>query len=304
MKLITKIKFHIVAIVSLIFVTIGCANGARHQIGTDVPTTDSSKGTEQVADSVNHQNDTIKNSDLHFINEKISTLSTDTDNLKEEVRQANVNEVWQWLGIIFAIIEGIIILCLVIILFKKDSVLTEKLRSHDKIIGDLQHKDGLNDLNASSLPAKGYTLSYSDYFDIKDRIAKLENSLSAMKELQPTIPKPTYAETQSYPTVTNKKTCYFGSPISGEVPYFKKEIISKDSDARFKVEIQNDEATFEPFENSTYINTYRSNDALRAVIDFDGDPNGVSSSVKVYPGKARKKDDRWIVIEKAKIKLS
>ena len=145
----------------------------------------------------------------------------------------------------------------------------------------------------------------SDYESLKRRILDLETQVRQYNSYTRPLQQSSTIITSPVTEVEPNKNGYFGNPIQATEPYFKKLIVSRDSEARFSVEISGNKAIFKPLESSSYLGTFVSNDAMRAAIDFVGcAPTEASSMRVILPGEALQRDNRWFITKKAQILLS
>ena len=144
----------------------------------------------------------------------------------------------------------------------------------------------------------------SDYENLKRRVFDLERRIQ--QPALATRPNPKPAESVVKPAAQPMVLQgYFGNPIGTESAYFKKMLISCDSEARFSVDYLGNKATFRPLDSGTYFGTFVSNDAMRVAVDFEGCPTSQASSMQVVaPGEAELRDNKWIIIKKSIVKLS
>lgn len=235
---------------------------------------------------------------------RIDSISKDTKAAIDDVASMNGkvsdlkdNEKWWWIscGV------GIIALILTIICITRCSDLNKRLDRHRDDIQELKREKQSTSfapktVSKSSIP--------SDYDSLKKRVSDLEIQLRQLtappRQAQP------YSETVVNPVVNdNIKTGYFGNPINAIEPYFKKMLVSRDSDARFSADISGNKAIFKPLDSSSYFGTFVSNDAMRAAVDFKGcTPSEASSMQVITPGEAEQRDNKWVITKKATVYLS
>lgn len=143
-----------------------------------------------------------------------------------------------------------------------------------------------------------------DYESLTRRVCDLEIQIGKLTSVSHPVLKP--VEPVAIPNVKEpRKNGYFGNPINAAEPYFKKILVSRDSEARFIAEITGNMAIFRPVDSSSYLGTFVSNDAMRAAIDFTGCAPSEASSMKVnIPGEAIQRDNKWVITKKATVYLS
>lgn len=236
---------------------------------------------------------------------KIDSISKDTKvaidqvtSMKEQVSNLESNEVWWWsfCGIaIFAVLLAI--MCII-----RCASLNKRLNRHRDEIEELK-RDQQTALFAPKSVAK--TSTPADYESLKRRIFNMESQIhrlsSAPRSVQQSV------ESVVTPHVSDaRKNGYFGNPIAGAEPYFKKLLSSCDSDARFSVEISGDKAIFRPLESASYLGTFKSIDAPKLAIEFKGQCalSDANYMKVITPGEAISKDGKWVITKKATVYLS
>lgn len=235
---------------------------------------------------------------------RIDSISKDTKAAIDDVASMNGkvsnlkdNEKWWWAscGI------GIIALILSIISLIRCNYLNKRLNRHRDEIQELKREKqsasfAPKTVSKSSIP--------SDYDFLKRRVYDLEIQLRQLT-IVPSQPQ-SYTEPVIKPVVKdNIKTGYFGNPINAAEPYFKKMLVSRDSEARFSADISGNKAVFKPLDSSSYLGTFVSNDAMRAAVDFKGcAPSEASSMQVITPGEAEQRDNKWVITKKATVYLS
>lgn len=235
---------------------------------------------------------------------RIDSISKDTKaaiddvaSMSGKVSDLKDNEKWWWgsYGV------GIIALILTIICIIRCNELNKRLNRHRDEIQELKREKqsasfAPKTVSKSSIP--------SDYDSLKRRVYDLEIQLRQLT----TTPRQTqpYTEPVIIPVVKdNIKTGYFGNPINATEPYFKKLLVSRDSEARFSADISGNKAIFKPLDSSSYFGTFVSNDAMRAAVDFKGcAPSEASSMQVITPGEAEQRDNKWVITKKATVYLS
>lgn len=253
-----------------------------------------SNENKQILDSTNSsvsQNETLKKDEgKNTINLKTTSNENDAKN-----RTANL----------FAVISCVIaIISLVITLFVylKLDYLRQRIDRHRNEIDQLRYKlCGLR--NHGNAPNPEHN---KDYASLTSRIRNIEEQVEKINHNNtvghPNMDIKTYPEVLQYP---NEQNGYFGNPINASEPYFKKMLVSRDSEARFSAVISGKRAIFKPLDSSSYLGTFISNDAMRAAVDFMGcTPSEASSMQVTKSGEAEQRDNKWIIIKKATILLS
>ena len=244
---------------------------------------------KEIKDSLNNFNTKIE-----AISKESKATANEVTLIKVNVSKLQDNEIWQWVAVGFGVIA--IILCM--FCFKSSSTLKKRANRQRNDIQNLQRAQQ----EKSFAPQAAAKASIpTDYENIKRRISILELQMNQLKSEKKHMSMSDVDTSNAY--ITSCKNGYFGNPIQSSKPYFKKIIISRDSEARFSVEISDNKAIFKPVEAP--LGTFISNDAMRAAIDFAGCPQSEASSMQVIkPGKAEQRDSRWYVTEKVLVNLS
>lgn len=276
-----------------------CEDESQGQNTTQNTETDSTPKTysdinKEVKDSLDRYSTKIEDAckKAEDSNAEVAKMNTAVSRLQD-------NELWLWISLCIGVI-GLIIGAVCLKLFVDLQGRANRQRS------DIQKLQRERPINTPNTIPKSPTLS--DYEFLKRRVSNLETQVKQIKS-----PAPKSQETkatQVFPQVvdfTSSKNGYFGNPVQASDPYFKKILVSRDSEARFSVEICGDKAIFRPLESYSYLGTFISNDAMRCAIDFVGDctPKNNPSSMRVItPGEAEQRDNRWFITKKAQVHLS
>lgn len=258
-------------------------------------------------DSVKQQLDSIQK-DSGFIHPESNTDSIEIAMLSKQVQDVEVklskleeNKFWLWtsLGL-----SGFVLILIAIIL-KICFILNNKITYSRENIK--QTKDRLKQIEISlqniCKPVMVSKISKSDNFSerlglIEKQIKELLKSANHTERKQSLIPQETSIKELL-------ESGYFGTPVSGSNPYFKDLLRSRCGEERFSVEISGNEAKFEPINETVYLNTYVSSDILRAVIEFVGGTIDNPTQMKIIePGKAERKNGKWVMVKKTIVQLS
>lgn len=292
----------VLTIVLLIWISLSsCEDESQGQSTTQNTETESKPNTysdinKEVKDSLDRYSTKIEEAC-----KKAEDSSAEVAKMGTTVNQLQDNELWLWISVGIGII-GLIIGAVCLKLFFDLQSRANRQRSD---IQKLQRERPINLTTPNAVPKSTVP---SDYEFLKRRVSNLETQIKQIKSFVPESQE--LKGTQVFPQIRDfpsPKNGYFGNPIQAPDPYFKKILVSRDSEARFSVEICGDKASFRPFESSSYLGTYISHDAMRSAIDFVGDcpPNNNPSSMRVItPGEAEQRDNRWFIIKKAQVKLS
>ena len=160
--------------------------------------------------------------------------------------------------------------------------------------------------NKSSLKRNIHTtpIDNNKISDIEKKINHLENELSKMAMVSYSAHNITLPQSQTPPVPQqfNTKSAYFGTAISGEKGkgYFKKLLANKE-DARFSAQITDKKAMFAPI---VPLNAIISSDAMDLAIEFIGVSKNEAVDMSItHEGIAQQVGEKWIIIQKAIIKL-
>lgn len=225
----------------------------------------------------------------------ISDFAKDLNTLQEQVSEIQSNEKWWW---IFSGASVLAILLATICLYSNDTV-KEKLEQTKKDINKLAQYNNRQEL-AKKPTVYTNTMPFDNKPSLERRVAELEKKIQQL-----TSPSIAVQPSVSHSTPEMVKNGYFGNPVNNDAePYFKKLLTSKDSDARFTVEVSGNKATFKPLDIPGSPGTFRSSDALRAAVNFT-EISTASSHMQVNaPGEAELRDNKWLITKKAKITFS
>ena len=212
---------------------------------TIVNTHEINKEVKDSLDKYTARIDSISKETKAAIN-KVNSMNTKVSNLSN-------NEKWWWsLGFV-----GIAALLIALYCIVRCVKLKERINRHSNKIQEI--KDKLS-VSFNQWPVSKAAIP-SDYEALKRRIRNLETQIRQLTS----TPLPTKPNTEIVvtPPITDvKKNGYFGTPIdNAHGPYFRKLLISCDSEARFVAQISGNKATFKPLDSPSYIGTIVSNDA-------------------------------------------
>lgn len=245
---------------------------------------------KEVKDSLENFNVKIEAISKEF-KDAIGDISTMKAKLQEK-------ELWLWGAIGLSTVA--LILC--VICLRLCANLQRRASRQRNDIQELQQERQVNSFTPKTVTKSSIP---SDYESLKRRILDLETQVRQYNSYTRPLQQSSTIITSPVTEVEPNKNGYFGNPIQATEPYFKKLIVSRDSEARFSVEISGNKAIFKPLESSSYLGTFVSNDAMRAAIDFVGcAPTEASSMRVILPGEALQRDNRWFITKKAQILLS
>lgn len=234
---------------------------------------------------------------IDSISKDSKAVIEDVASMRGKVSSLQDNEKWWWLSCCV----GIISLVLSIICLIRCVDLNKRLDRHRDDIQEVK-RDKQSALFAPKTISK--TSTPSDYaslmrrvYDLECQIRRLSSDPRPVQQLVEPVVNPIVHEAI--------KNGYFGNPINAVEPYFKKLLVSRDSDARFIAEISGNKAIFKPLDSSSYFGTFVSNDAMRAAVDFKGCvPSEASSMQVITPGEAVQCENKWVITKKATVYLS
>lgn len=221
-------------------------------------------------------------------------------NSTSQVSKVKNYGVWLWGAVILVCVISLILFVICLKLYSNLQSIVDRQRF------DIEKLKKLKQEVAVAPKTIERTYVPLDYESLKQRIYNLELQIKQLASCQIKQPQAVSAFGSTGIEPALSKGGYFGNPISAAEPYFKKLFVSRDSEARFSVEISGDKATFKPIESSDYIGTFISNDAMRAAIEFQGfTPGERPSSMRVImPGEVEHREDRWFITKKAQVYLS
>lgn len=254
---------------------------------------------KQPSDSISDVYKELKDS-LSRYSEKIEAISKNSqdainkaNSVQKDVSGIQDNEIWWTLSVFVSIIALVIAsFCLYRLAETK-----ERLDRHRD--GIKENRRDIHNIN-KSLSEKNSTPP--DYESLKRKVNDLERRIREL--VAATRLNQLQVEAIVYP-VPDDTNGYFGNPINAEEPYFKKLLVSRDSEARFHAEISGNTATFKPLDSASYLGTFVSNDAMRAAVEFKGCATTQASSMQVITsGEAVQRDNKWIITKKAIVFLS
>lgn len=278
-----------------------CDNESQAQNSQQPPTESNTKEADSSKDSSKEVTDstTLDAADHKIQSKESKNTGSSIEGLKNQVSKIEGKEIWLW-GVV--ILVCVISLILFVICFRLYSNL---LGIVDRQRFDIEKLKKLKQEVAIAPKTFERTCVPSDYESLKQRIYNLELQIKQLAscQIRQAQTVSAFGSTGIEPALS--KSGYFGNPTSGAEPYFKKLFVSRDSEARFSVEISGDKAIFKPIESSGYIGTLISNDAMRAAIEFQGFASIERPSMRVImPGEAEHRDNRWFITKKAQVYLS
>lgn len=256
----------------------------------------------QPSDSVSDVNKEVKDS-LSRYSAKIDAVSkhaqdaiNKANSVQKDVSGIQDNEIWWTLSSVVSIIALVIsFVCLYRLAESK-----ERLDRHRDGIQEIIRK--IRNIQSIQKSSSEKNSTPPDYESLKQSVYNLERRIRELSSTPSPIQLP--FETIVYP-VPDETNGYFGNPINAAEPYFKKLLVSRDSDARFSAEISGDRAIFKPLDSASYLGTFVSNDAMRAAVEFEGCAPSRATSMQVKStGEATQRDNKWIISKKAIVFLS
>lgn len=261
--------------------------------GTNTDVKDSIDKCSARIDSISGITTKVVN-DVKSMNDKVNSTQADVSNLQG-------NELWMWIALGIAVLALLIAIYAVILNHDLQNRADRQRHEIDKLKSIVQEQKRTSN---TYLGTVSKTTVPSDYEELKKRVLDLEYQLKQLDTYVQSI-KSSARKTDNTVITGPVKTGYFGTPINASEPYFKKLLVSCDSEARFNVDIKGDRAAFKPLESAQYLGTFVSNDAMRAAVDFTGCTPSQASSMYVRElGEAVQRDSKWIITKKATIQLS
>lgn len=261
------------------------------------PTPDTAK-KNSVSDSIRILNDWITK-----IEENQASIRNE---LSEEIN-LQINAVGEKEGTHFLIswLTAAIAFILSFIALWQISNLKQKIEELNKTIEKLTRVGQKEDKGVAPPSYTSYSSrTYNpDYSKLDSRLSRLERELRKIQQSpQNTVPE---TEKKKYPPTLTKEpqTKYFASPSkkSETEAYFEVLSDTKDTSTRFKANVADEIAKFEPI---TGLGEITSSDSVNRAIEIIGCDRSEASRYSVRtPGEARLEDGYWVIKKKAIIKL-
>lgn len=300
MKHNTYIHFIIIVLFSVIFYS--CEENK-----TSDNTTNTSN--QEVVDNtnINVNKDTIKQveSKLENIQSQVVEVSKKSESslneLKNDMKETNTRYTWCFLiAVAISVISSIISLISIL----KISKLNDRLNRHRKEIEQLRGDiSNINFRPQQQVRPSSNLVSYSEFSTLARKVKNIEN---AVKNSTSNVNSRNLNQSANFHEEEPKEisiTGYFGPAVSGEggTGYFKK-LLDSSEDARFRVAIIDNTATYEPI---VPLNAIKSSDAMDLAIEFEGVSKKEATAMSIkHKGKADKMGDKWIIISKAVVTLN
>lgn len=237
---------------------------------------------------------------LSILKSKIETVSADSqqaigevENMQISISQQQSKIKWLWVAIVCIGVLILVLFCICVHIYDREKRLRIEIRESKK---DLKSR--------SSTPISRPNALHTD----KSEVEKIVKDFLKKELGQNGYNSSTRHESRVEHVkdeVRQVKSGYFENPIPHQKPYFRRLLSSKDSDARFSVEISGDEAQFKPIQEQEYFLTMISDDYFEAAIEFRGcskNENPSSMDIK-RNGKAVRDGEKWVIKEKAIVEL-
>lgn len=243
-----------------------------------------------VADTLNGMKERIKE-----LETMVSETKSDVDSLKTKSEETKSNK-FREICLLGVGLIGIVMAIAAIHIANKQ----KKRLNRDR--NDIENlKKQFSDFNNTTVKCNS-TVSHvpsGEYSELLRRISSLEGFRNQLKA---NASQSGVSQQSSMPTDKNTRHGYFGTAIVGKggKGYFKK-LLSNGEDARFSVQVVDENAEFEPI---VQVDAITSIDAMDLAIEFEGvsKSEAINMSVK-QNGVAKLMDEKWIIIQKAVVIL-
>ena len=269
----------------------------------------SNTSNHEVVDKTNSNvnKDSIKQVEIKIENLHTQLLEVSKKNesyfneLKESVQEDKARNTW---SVLIAWAISFISSIIAIVSLVKVSKLNSRLNRHRNDIEQLKRDiSNINFRPQQQVRPSSKTVSVQEFSALANRVTKIENTL---KNNTSNVSNRDFNRSTNIPKEEPKeisKNGYFGTAVCGEGGngYFRK-LLDSSEEARFRVNVMGDFATYEPL---VPLNAIKSSDAMDLAIEFEGvsKHDATSMSIKLK-GKAQKMGDKWIIINKAVIILN
>lgn len=234
---------------------------------------------------------------IDSISKEVKEALDNVVSIRKDVSNLKDNEMWWWIAMGISIIALVIAVFVIKLCVDLQSRANRQRRDIEEIVRERREAVyNSKHVTKSALP--------TDYDSLKRRVHDLELKLNQHTSYAHPVQPHIEPVTKQIVRDTTKKG-YFGTPVPAADPYFKKLLISQDSDARFVAEIIGNKAIFKPLESNSHFGTFVSNDAMRGAVDFKNcAPTELSSMQVITPGEAEQRDNKWVITKKAIVHLS
>lgn len=282
-------------------------NGPRSNVGQSNTQSNENEAAIDTLKGLNHNIDELSEG-VKANTESINTLTEKVGKLKGASHSKWVSRL---LGLVLLLIP---LLVLVIIILNKLNSIEKRLdRLRKDVIPDIEGIKGktsyLGQTNVTAKPnePKNDGISSSEYITLSSKISNIERQLRMVLGLLTESQNTPSKKTISNEPRPSSQSGYFGAPIqmSSTEAYFNSLSVIQESDSRFKVEVINDHADFEPLDGQQSLDAIKSFDQLQFAVECRGCLLREANQMSVImPGMAKKDGGRWIIIKKAVISLS
>lgn len=268
----------------------------------------SNTSNQEVVDKTNSNvnKDSIKQVEIKIENLKsqIEDISTKSESsltdLKNSIKEIKSHNTW---CVIIAWAISLVSFIIAIVSIVKVSKLNGRLDHHRNEIEQLKGEiSNINFRPQQQVRPSSKTVSFQEFSALASRVIKIENTVMNNTS---NVSNRDFNRSTNIPKEEPKeisKNGYFGTAVCGEggKGYFRK-LLDSSEEARFRVIVMGDFATYEP---TVPLNAIKSSDAMDLAIEFEGATKNEATDMTVkYKGKAQKMGDKWIIINKVVVTL-
>ena len=262
-------------------------------------------------DVINNNGTTINTDSIKQDEHKIENLYTqlleaskkndsDFNELKESLQEDKARNTW---CVLIAWAISFISSIIAVVSLVKVSKLNSRLNRHRNDIEQLKRDiSNINFRPQQQVRPSSKTVSVQEFSALANRVTKIENTIMNNTS---NVSNRDFNRSTNIPKEEPKeisKNGYFGTAVCGEGGngYFRK-LLDSSEEARFRVNVMGDFATYEPM---VPLNAIKSSDAMDLAIEFEGATKNEATDMTVkYKGKAQKMGDKWIIINKVVVTL-
>lgn len=245
-------------------------------------------------------------SQMNEISDQNEASKEKINNLESSIKELKNGSIWKWI----ALGTSGVALILSFLAFQKYINLSRLIEEFESKL-DKYPLEGNKPIHKDHFRNEKKNVYEEEFKKVKNRVLhhekEINNIYNRLSRMQTPQAPSSDSSLSKIPERQQTEEGYFGIPVNDVEPYFNKIFKTKDSDIYFKVQIHPGNcASFKPFEGSQYLDTFISSDTLRVAIDIIGgyDQENLTSMTVIKEGKAKRKEGRWYIVEKALIKLS
>lgn len=246
----------------------------------------------------------ILESDISAMKKESETYKKALDENKKSISDMDGKYIW----VIIALVEAAIAVLLSCWSVYKLANLSDSLRKHKKMIGEL-HRDLQLESQSNGTNGVTYAQMQRKLKSLEEEISKLRSANSRRNHPTPSeryVPGPSTQQVE--PPAVREKTGWFGMPsqMSPTEGYFNALLDSRDQSSVFQAVVRGDVAEFRPLDGQGYLNMIKSSDLLRnfAIDCIECAPSEARGMTVDSPGKAVKNGDKWEIRKKTTVILT